>query len=227
MAFSVCIIVGFMASAIRPSPKLTINIVGQGSVGYNFDDFRKIMPPTCTNFTQPCEYILAEGGYVLEPTADFGWEFAGWSGDIHSSDTKNEKNGDDLLYIYIDENKIVTATFTAIDYELETDAVSPLGGTVTADPQQDFYNMGDQVELTANNNPGFIFTHWTGNFTEVIPNKSSTSMNNPILIEIQGDTQITANFAPVQHAVPISPWAIVLIMGFILSFVVYRFSMRS
>lgn len=226
LALNALIIMAFMTFAVPPSYDLTINVVGHGSVEFDYDAIRKAMPDPCTNLNQPCVHFLFESGYILEPTASFGWEFAGWTGDI-SSATKAEKTADGLLYIYLDGNKTVTATFTAIDYELNTFALAPAGGIVSADPQKDYYNMGDHVELRANNNPGYVFKNWSGNFTEVLPDKISSSMNNPILIVINGDTDITANFEPVQHAVPISPWAIVFIMGLILSFVVYRFKVRS
>lgn len=210
--------------ALPPMSTITIHIVGDGIVEISEEEVveRKVVPDFCDNNSTPCIFERDHGFYFLTATPEAGWEFSGWSGQTISI-AKADHNSNPELYIYHEHNRTVTATFTAIEYELNTFAESPGGGSVNAVPQKDTYNYGDFVELTAAPNPGFLFSHWSGNFTEVVElTKSNMSDNNPITIIIQGDTDITANFTQLQ-AVPLSKWAILLGMAMMLAFIVYRF----
>lgn len=64
--------------------------------------------------------------------------------------------------------------------------VDPVGsGTVTVLPDQESYQDGEVVSLTAIANPGWTFTGWTGD---------ATGMENPLSVTMDGNKTITANF---------------------------------
>lgn len=60
-------------------------------------------------------------------------------------------------------------------------------GTVTKGPEQAEYPAGSQVTLTANPNPGYIFTGWSGD---------ASGNANPLPVAMDSNKSITANFAP-------------------------------
>ncbi len=66
------------------------------------------------------------------------------------------------------------------------DVSSSGAGTVTIDPVQAEYAIGQTVTVTADPDPGYYFTGWSGDASGVV---------NPLLVTIQGDTSIAANFA--------------------------------
>ena len=58
-------------------------------------------------------------------------------------------------------------------------------GTVTKNPDQALYAYNDVVKLTANPDPGWFFSQWSGNLT---------GNANPDTITIYGNTTVTASF---------------------------------
>ncbi len=115
---------------------LTVDVVGGGHVDFN-----------------PAGGAYADGTEVeLTPVADQGWSFSGWSGDL-TGDNNPET-------ITMDENKQVTATFTQNHYYLTIN--SDLGGSVIKNPNQGYYTYGDEVQLTAVADLGFLFESWGG-----------------------------------------------------------------
>lgn len=58
-------------------------------------------------------------------------------------------------------------------------------GTVIKDPDLTSYSKGTLVQLTATNNPGWTFSHWSGNIN---------SHKNPVNINMTDDKYITAHF---------------------------------
>lgn len=121
------------------SHRLTVNVVGNGSVAKNPD----------------------QAGYhysdvvTLTANADAGWSFAGWSGDLSGSGNPDT--------ITMDGDKVVTATFTQDGYTLTVDVVG--NGFATVDPDQASYHYGDVVTLTANADAGWSFTGWSGDLS--------------------------------------------------------------
>src|SRR6185503_9460327 len=96
---------------------LNVTVVGSGSVAKN---------PDMANY--PSGSVVQ-----LTATANAGWVFSGWSGDLSGSN--NPEN------ITMDSNKNVTATFTQVTYTLNVTVVG--SGTVTKNPDQATYNSGD------------------------------------------------------------------------------------
>jgi len=110
----------------------------------------------------------------LTATADPGWTFTGWSGDL--SGITNPAT------ITMDGNKTITATFTQGQYSL---TVTPVGsGSVSRDNEEPYY-LNDVVQLTATADPGWTFTGWSGDLV---------STDNPTSITINGNMNVTATF---------------------------------
>ncbi|HEY3311515.1 MAG TPA: LamG-like jellyroll fold domain-containing protein [Anaerolineales bacterium] len=129
---------------------LTINKVGNGTV--------------TTDITSPYHY----GDVVsLTATADIGWVFTNWSGDV--TGTTNTAN------VTMLGNKTVTATFAINTFTL-TYSAGP-GGTLTGTTTQTVDYGNDGTTVTAVPNTGYHFVKW-----------SDDSTANP-----RTDTNITAN----------------------------------
>ncbi|MCK6623352.1 MAG: InlB B-repeat-containing protein, partial [Calditrichia bacterium] len=111
---------------------------------------------------------------TLTATADSGWVFAGWSGDLSGS-----ANPDSLL---MDGNKSVTATFTR-QFSLSVSVVG--GGAVALDPSGGIYDSLQVVRLTATADSGWVFAGWSGDLS---------GSANPDSLLMDGDKSVTATF---------------------------------
>jgi hypothetical protein len=139
---------------------LTISIDGNGEVTKNPDQ-------------ETYEY-----GTIVEltATADTGWSFSHWNGDLTGSENPEE--------ITIDSDKEVTAQFTINEYALTINIEG--NGSVIKDPNQEEYEYGTTVELTAVPGTGWSFSHWDGDIT---------GSENPANITIDEEKEVTANFS--------------------------------
>ncbi len=138
---------------------LDVNTVGNGSVDVDPDQ---------------AAYLYGEV-VTLTATADAGWHFAGWSGDV--VDTAN------VVTLTMDGDKVVTATFTQDEFTLDVNTVG--NGSVDVDPEQTSYVYGDVVTLTATPGSGWYFAGWSGDLGGLV---------NPQLLTIDGDKAVTATF---------------------------------
>ena len=95
---------------------------------------------------------------TVTATADPGWDFSSWSGDLEG--TTNPE------VILMDADKVVTAQFfeqTASQYSL---TVMTSGvGSVILDPPGGIYDAGTVVKLTAVPAVGWAFNNWSGDIT--------------------------------------------------------------
>jgi hypothetical protein len=148
---------------------LTVNISGSGSVTKN-----------------PDKTTYHYGDVVqLTATADTGWNFSAWSGDL--SGAENPKS------ITIDGNKSVTATFIQNEYTL---LVTVNGsGSVSKSPDMGTYHYGDVVQLTATAETDWNFSAWSGDLT---------GTGNPKSITIDGNKSVTATFAQGEYSLTIT-----------------------
>jgi hypothetical protein len=122
---------------------------------------------------------------TLTATAEVGWAFSGWSGDLLGS-----ANPATLL---MDEDKVVTANFVLEEYTL---AVSAAGsGTVVWEPLQVTYQYGDVVTLTATANTGWHFSGWSGDLA---------GSENPASLTMTGDMAVTAGFTRDEYTLTVS-----------------------
>ncbi len=118
---------------------LTVNTDGNGSV-------------------TPSEGTFASGTVVtLNATADPGWMFNQWSGNLSGSNNPET--------IIMTSNKTVTAHFiqTDINYTLTVNIIG--NGEVDLDPPGGTYPVNTIVTLTAIADSGWMFDHWSDDLT--------------------------------------------------------------
>jgi len=121
----------------------------------------------------------------LTATADTGWIFNGWSGDVESTDNP--------LTLTMEANTSITANFIQIAYTL---TITPIGsGTVTVEPMQATYHYNDLVTLTPAPDPGWTFDNW---------GDDATGADNPLSYTIQGNTNITATFIQNEYTLTVT-----------------------
>ena len=138
---------------------ITTNTVGSGTVGLN-----------------PAQPTYAFGDTVfVTATADPGWSFGSWSGDLIGSE-----NPDTLI---VGGNASITGTFTQDLYTITTNTVG--SGSVGLNPSQPTYAFGDTVFVTATADPGWSFSAWSGDLT---------GSENPDTLIVSGNASITATF---------------------------------
>jgi uncharacterized repeat protein (TIGR02543 family) len=68
-------------------------------------------------------------------------------------------------------------------------------GTVDVDPEKTNYECEDLVTLTADADPGWTFTGWSGDVT---------STENPLTLEMTGDTSVTATFTEDEYTLTVN-----------------------
>lgn len=117
-------------------------------------------------------------GIEIEARPAEGYVFDRWEDDLTGN-----SNPDSLFFT---RNRNVTAVFEEDDPEDITLSIDVEGeGTVEVDPEQDSYNEGDEVTLTAVADSGWDFVEWRGDLA---------GNENPETIVMDGDKDITALF---------------------------------
>ncbi|MFP3872119.1 MAG: InlB B-repeat-containing protein [Candidatus Aenigmatarchaeota archaeon] len=141
------------------------------------------------NVTEPGEgtFEYKENEIVnLEADAEEGYQFVEWTGD--TDEMENPNTGE--TNITMNDNYTITAQF---EEEGEKDTyrltVNTEGeGTIELDPEQDEYEEGTEVTLTANLEEGWTFSHWEGDVPE------GESENRAITLEMDEEKTVTAHF---------------------------------
>lgn len=147
------------ATFTKDEHTLSVNVEGEGTVAKD-----------------PDQAVYYFGDVVnLTATADPGWSFADWSGDLSGTDNP--------AAITMDGNKVVTATFTPEEYTLTANVGGE--GSVAKDPDEPIYYYGDVVSLTATASPGWSFAAWSGDLS---------GTDNPAAITMDGNEVVTATF---------------------------------
>ena len=78
--------------------------------------------------------------------------------------------------------KSVTASYLTL-----STSVNPSGaGSVTKNPDKSWYSYGEAVQVTANANSGYIFSHWSGD---------ASGTSNPTSVTMSSNKSVTANFS--------------------------------
>lgn len=129
---------------------------------------------TRDNYQDTYEY-----GTVVTLTAvpSTGWKFDSWSGDATGSENP-------LQYTIVGDT-VISANFIKEEYTL-TATVNPEGmGSVSISPLKETYQYEDVVTLTPSPTTGWKFVGWSGDVT---------STDNPLVLTIVGNTNVTANF---------------------------------
>jgi hypothetical protein len=142
---------------------LNISVEGEGSVEADPDRERY----------DPDEEV------TLTATPDEGWVFARWEGDL---------NGDENpVDITMDSNKQITAVFEEEEPQDFSLSVSVDGeGSVEISPEQDRYEPGEEVTLTASPDEGWVFSRWQGDLS---------GSENPESLVMDENKSVTAVFS--------------------------------
>lgn len=157
------------ANFVKKKYTLAVYAIGQGTVSETVISKEK----------NPTQY---DAGTLVRLTANpsLEWVFDSWSGSL--SGTTNP------IVISIDGTKNVSATFVKRKYPLTIRIVGQ--GTVSETlkhwgkpPSQ--YTSGSVVQLSAQPNPGWGFSHWSGTLSSTV---------NPIEITLDQAQHISANF---------------------------------
>ncbi len=120
----------------------------------------------------------------LTATANTDWKFAGWEGDINSTDNP--------LYITIENDMTIQARFIEnkpLLYNLSV-LIFSSGGKVMMEPPGGKYAPGTLVKLTAIPDSGWEFIQWEGGLV---------STANPDSVKMDGDMMISAKFARISR----------------------------
>lgn len=144
----------------------------------------------------------AEAGTVTPPSGEFEsgrsleisatpnehWVFSRWEGD-HTG-TVNPS------VISMSSNKDIAAIFVKRDYPLTvlTEGEGTVGEEVIQERTTE-YEHGTVVQLTAEPSNGWEFNEWLGDVE---------GDENPLVITIDGETEVTARFTRIEHAVTIN-----------------------
>ena len=133
-------------------------------------------------------YTYAQNAVVpITATPATGYEFSHW--------TPDDTPGDPIANPYVPETTVtmdddytVTAHFAPITHNLSVSIVG--NGTVDVYPENSGpYDYGTEIELTADADPGWLFTGWSGDLT---------GQNNPETIVMDGEKSVTATFIEMQ-----------------------------
>jgi uncharacterized repeat protein (TIGR02543 family) len=123
----------------------------------------------------------------ITATANGVCRFVKWTADPTGNATFEDAS-DATTTVLLTGSATVTANFAINTYILTTTANPAAGGTVTKNPSQGTYDHGTDVQLTADASAGYTFTGWTGDLA---------GMDNPANLTMDGDKNVTANFAPI------------------------------
>lgn len=127
----------------------------------------------------PDQALYSTGDVVqLTATADAGWVFDSWSGDLTGS-----QNPADLT---VTGDMSVTAVFVDDPNTHTVNVLVAGSGGVSKSPDQALYSTGDVVQLTATPTTGWTFDSWSGDLVGV---------QNPVNVTVTTDTNITASFS--------------------------------
>ncbi|MCY2686027.1 InlB B-repeat-containing protein [Salinimicrobium sp. TH3] len=163
---------------VSTDPNYEFEMNGNISLVANFALKTYTLNVTAENGTvakDPIQVTYEHGTAVkLTATAAAGYEFSSWSGDATGSTNP--------LTVTVNADKNITANFTPVLFALNITAEN---GTVAKDPNQQSYNSGATVKLTATPAAGYQFSSWSGD---------ATGSTNPLSVTMNASKNITANF---------------------------------
>ena len=131
-----------------------------------------------TTSPSPDTHFYDEGIEVsITATPESGYRFKEWTGDIPSG-----HENDNPITITMDSDKSVNANFIR---QCTLTIAAGSGGSTDPMPDTYTFDQGEQVTITAIPGNGFRFVSWSGDVS---------STENPIIISMDGNKSITANF---------------------------------
>ncbi len=114
-----------------------------------------------------------------------GYEFENWTDEEDNIIGEQET----IEYTMPAENITLTANFNMIDYTCNVNISPENAGTVSFEPQLDYYNYEDEITLTAIPEDGYKFMHWTDESENVLSSSEHYSFQMPA-----NNIELTANF---------------------------------
>ena len=119
---------------------------------------------------------------TLTATANSGYSFSSWSGDLTGSTNPTS--------ITMNSNKSVTANFNQVNYTLSLSKSGNgsvrVNGTLQSLPWSGTFSSGSVVQLEAVPDTGWNFSNWSGDLS---------GSTNPTSIAMNGNKSVTANFS--------------------------------
>ena len=167
---------------------LSITAVGSGSVKVNGET---VALPYSGEF-------LSGTDVTLEAFAQSGWGAVSWSGDVNGTDNP--------IAITMDGGKSVIASFEHLSYTLSVSTVGTgsvmVNGAAVSLPYSAGFLSGTEVAIEAVATGSEQFVEWSGD---------ATGSDNPLLVTMDYDMDITASFMCVEGPfadVPCDYWAV-------------------
>lgn len=163
------------------NPTQTITVNANMAIVANFSQgqytFSAVSSGNGSVAWEPVKPLYAAGEVVtVTATADSGFSFAGWTGDLISSLNP--------LTVTINGDTEITAHFVPqVNYTLTLNALG--GGTIEADPALAQYPAGTLVRLTAIPDAQKRFAGWSG---------AINGTANPIDVQVNSNMVVTATF---------------------------------
>ncbi len=129
-----------------------------------------------------------ESVLTLTATADDGWEFAGWQGDLEGSENPET--------ITVEGETTITALFTRKEYPLTItiEGEGEVEKQIISTPKTTDYPFETVVELTAIASEGWEFIEWSGDVS---------GEENPVTVTVEGETTVTATFERIEYPLTI------------------------
>jgi hypothetical protein len=127
------------------------------------------------------EFYLPNTEVELWAVGDIGYTFYKWENDISS--TQNP------VMLNMNSNKEINAIFDEQMYTLYPSTIPYDGGTIIDELNQDNYQIGDTLKLTAKPNSSYYFSEWSGYNFSSIDRELEFTLNNDTLIS-RGDEYI-------------------------------------
>jgi hypothetical protein len=154
---------------------LSINKTGNGSGNIKVNGQTKTLPYS--------GIFRGNSSDSVEAVFQTNSSFAGWSGDITSSENP--------ILILMNGNKSLNAKFSLVQYSVTINKTGSGGvkvnDTLKVLPFTQLYEAGSKIKLEAVADPGNSFSGWSGDLN---------SVNNPDSIIIDANKTITAGFTP-------------------------------
>jgi len=148
-----------------------------GKPAANYTLAIEITPSGTGNVSRNPNKVVYTAGDSVTVTADAnpGYMFVNWSGVLNA--------GTPAVTVVMDRDLTLTANFQTRTYSLTVN--TDVGGSVSRSPGKTAYAYEDEVTVTAEANPGYTFTGWSG---------ASESANPEINVIMNDDLTLTAHF---------------------------------
>ncbi len=166
-----------LAGVVAPTCyALTLSHTGQGA--------DPIASPASSTGCSAGQYVAGESVSLSGAAPATGWQISGWSGTNNDASTASTNTLTMPAAAHA-----AAVTYSQTPYTL---TIISAHGTVTKDPDQATYTYGQGVTLTAVPDTGWSFASWSGD---------ATGTANPVIVTIDGDKSVTANYAQNQYAI--------------------------